>query len=278
MFNRAQLKSNAKDVLKTNYWLSFAACILVNAISQFFSFNIPMPIGEDFNTASTELFKNLGYITGFKSSALFSIIGLGLILGIAFSIFIIFPLNVGLKRFFVKSADGKTEFSTIFDVFKTGVYLNTVKTMFMKNLFLLLWSLLFLIPYFLMLIIFVIFNVFADVSFENSMMLILSYAFSVILIIPYIIKYYLYYQVDYIIADDLNVNWRDAIKESKEMMKECKFKTFVLELSFVGWYFLGIMLLGIGGLFVNPYLQATLAQLYNDRKNTRISDHPKSKN
>ena len=37
---------------------------------------------------------------------------------------------------------------------------------------------------------------------------------------------------------------------------------FVLELSFIGWYLLGMLVCCIGGIFVNPYYEMTFVELY----------------
>ncbi|MNI95549.1 hypothetical protein D3C73_1538330 [compost metagenome] len=46
------------------------------------------------------------------------------------------------------------------------------------------------------------------------------------------------------------------------MTRGHKLDMFVLDLSFIGWYLLGILALGVGVLFVNPYFNATNAELY----------------
>ena len=48
-----------------------------------------------------------------------------------------------------------------------------------------------------------------------------------------------------------------AIKLSNEMTRGDKFRIFVLDLSFIGWYLLGVLALGVGVLFVLPYVDAT---------------------
>ncbi len=52
-----------------------------------------------------------------------------------------------------------------------------------------------------------------------------------------------------------------------------KMDMFILDLSFIGWYILGSLFFGIGGIFVNPYKEATMARLYNILSgNDRIDD------
>ena len=50
---------------------------------------------------------------------------------------------------------------------------------------------------------------------------------------------------------------------SKDMTDGHKMDMFVLDLSFIGWYLLGFMILGLGGLFVDPYVETTYARLFN---------------
>lgn len=83
-----------------------------------------------------------------------------------------------------------------------------------------------------------------------------------LLIIPGIVKSYAYRMVPYILADNPNIGSKEAIKLSNEMTNGHKFNMFVLDISFIGWYLLGILALIVGVLFVLPYVNATEAELY----------------
>ena len=84
-----------------------------------------------------------------------------------------------------------------------------------------------------------------------------------IVIIPGIILSYSYRLVPYIIADDPTISATDAIKKSREMMKGYKWKSFVLDLSFIGWYILTAITFGLVGIFyAYPYIFATYAEMY----------------
>ena len=74
---------------------------------------------------------------------------------------------------------------------------------------------------------------------------------------PGIIKSYAYRMVPYILADNPKMDAMEAIALSRKMMDGQKWNTFVLDLSFLGWYLLGILALGIGTLFVHPYKFST---------------------
>ena len=68
--------------------------------------------------------------------------------------------------------------------------------------------------------------------------------------------------VPYILVENPNIEPSKAIRQSIQMTDGHKMNMFILDLSFLGWYILGTLMLGIGVLFVNPYYEATYAQLY----------------
>ena len=73
---------------------------------------------------------------------------------------------------------------------------------------------------------------------------------------------YCYLMVPYILAENPDMKAREALRLSKEMMDGQKWNAFVLGLSFLGWQLLGTLLCGIGTFFVQPYVDATFAELY----------------
>lgn len=78
----------------------------------------------------------------------------------------------------------------------------------------------------------------------------------------YTIKSY-YYQLSYIIAaDDETVESKDAVDKSRELMEGKRWKLFVLQLSFIGWAILGVLTLGIGYLWLIPYMQFAIIAFY----------------
>ena len=56
----------------------------------------------------------------------------------------------------------------------------------------------------------------------------------------------------------------EAFKASKQIMKKHKWELFCLRFSFIGWYIIGILTLGIGLIFINPYRYAAEAAFYNE--------------
>lgn len=85
---------------------------------------------------------------------------------------------------------------------------------------------------------------------------------SLLLIIPGIVKSYSYAMAPYIMAEHPEYGANQCISMSKEMMKGHKFDLFCLELSFLGWTILSALSLGIGFLFLTPYQEAARAAFY----------------
>ena len=241
MWTRAELKENARTALKLYYWWAFLVCIIAGILGagsrggSNFSFNTSGINPSNYSSSGN-------YDNNYEGSymtptfdgkmalvALVVLIGLVLIIsaaGVCFQAFVSNVVQVGKLNFFLESRYIGTSagVSRLFFGFAKGKYLNIVKTMFLKTLFEWLWTLL--------------------------------------LIIPGIIKHYEYYMVPYLLADEPTLDRKEAFRLSKEMMHGNKFDTWVLELSFIGWYLLGVLACFVGVLFVNPYAEATYAELY----------------
>ena len=84
--------------------------------------------------------------------------------------------------------------------------------------------------------------------------------------------------VPYILADNPEIGHSRAIKLSNEMTRGEKWDIFVLDLSFLGWFILGSLAFGIGILFVQPYYDATNAELYIKLRQNAIDNGLTSKN
>lgn len=87
-----------------------------------------------------------------------------------------------------------------------------------------------------------------------------------LLIIPGIVKSYSYSMTSFILKDNPEMKYDAAINESMRMMQGHKMKLFLLDLSFIGWFFLSILTLGIGFLFLQPYMSTAHAHFYEDLK------------
>lgn len=150
-------------------------------------------------------------------------------------IFLVNPFIVSKNLYYINNRNAMGRVRDLVTSFTRGSYGSIIKGMFMRDLYVGLWSLLF--------------------------------------IIPGIIKYYSYFMVPYIIAENPSVPISRAFEISKRTMNGEKWKVFVLQLSFIGWYFLAsIAFFGLGFLFLNPYMEATYAELYETLKNKAASE------
>lgn len=232
MWTSAELKERAKIALTGNYWKSFG----VSLILVFLTGGSGGGGGSSFNQTSSSDFGNI------EPEFVILIIGIilvAMLFGFAFQAFISSPIEVGGKRFFTTQAEvaGTTdvaEFGLIGHGFKNGKYMNVVKTMFFKNLYIFLWTLLF--------------------------------------IIPGIIKSYAYAMVPYLLADNPGMDTKRAIELSKDMTDGEKMDMFILDLSFIGWFILGFLACCVGMFFVYPYYYATHAELYRTLREKALSE------
>jgi uncharacterized membrane protein len=87
---------------------------------------------------------------------------------------------------------------------------------------------------------------------------------ALLLIIPGIIAAISYSMTFYLITDNDNIGPLEAIKKSKQMMYGYKWKYFCLGLRFIGWALLCILTLGIGFLWLIPYMNVSFAKFYDD--------------
>ena len=96
--------------------------------------------------------------------------------------------------------------------------------------------------------------------------MIFVFLWALLLYIPGIIKALAYMMSPYILKDHPELSPNQALNLSIKMMKGHKFDLFCLMLSFLGWSFLAIFTLGIGYLWLAPYMSTTLAAFYQDVK------------
>lgn len=90
---------------------------------------------------------------------------------------------------------------------------------------------------------------------------------SILFVIPGIIKAYSYAMAPYVLAENPNMTAREALNASKQMMNGHKAELFVLDLSFIGWLLLVSVTFGLASIYVAPYMSATKANFYNSIKN-----------
>ncbi|TYQ16326.1 UNVERIFIED_CONTAM: putative integral membrane protein [Acetivibrio alkalicellulosi] len=224
MWTREMLKTRAKSVLRDSYWKAFLVSLVILIVggdgsSPGFSWNFGNSGGHP------DQFYNVG--NEFLPFIILTILGIFTIIimfALAFRIFLGYPLEVGGRCYFSKSAQDDVNMNYLGFGFSKGRYGDIVKTMLWKGFLNFLWYLLF--------------------------------------IIPGIVKGYAYSMVPYILSDNPNIGYRRAVELSNRMTQGQKLEMFILDLSFIGWYLLGILALCVGVLFVNPYYNATQAELY----------------
>lgn len=91
-----------------------------------------------------------------------------------------------------------------------------------------------------------------------------TFLWTLLFVVPGIVKAYSYSMTYYIKCDHPEYTAKQAIDESRRMMYGNKFRLFKLHLSFIGWFIVGAICLGIGTLWVSAYAQAAIAEFYEE--------------
>lgn len=107
---------------------------------------------------------------------------------------------------------------------------------------------------------------FVSTIIMNLLTAIFVFLWSLLFVIPGIVKAFSYSMAPYILADHPEMSGSDAITASKKLMNGKKWKLFCLNLSFIGWYLLCVVTFGIATLFVMPYVNAATAAFYESIK------------
>lgn len=260
MWSRKELKEKGKKAFSRNYWKTVLIAVILSlfagggsaatSFSNGFSNGFSSGISDDYNDdydyddyddydysddiAEFDDMEDIDEAFGVPGAGVAAIVIFVLVFVIVFviimaiviviDVFVINPLEIGTRRF------GLTNLNTAAEVKEIGFgfdhnYKNGVKTMFLRDLYTFLWSLLF--------------------------------------VIPGIVKAYEYRMIPYLLADHPEMTKDQAFAESKRMMTGQKWNAFVLDLSFIGWEILSIFTLGILSIFyVEPYRFMTNAALY----------------
>jgi uncharacterized membrane protein len=109
------------------------------------------------------------------------------------------------------------------------------------------------------------FGRFADGLLLNLLTAIYTFLWTLLFIIPGIVAAYRYAMAPFIMLENPNMRAGDAITASKKMMDGHKGELFILDLSFIGWALLsGLFTMGIGNLWLNPYMNASHAAFYRN--------------
>ncbi|MBO5209762.1 MAG: DUF975 family protein [Lachnospiraceae bacterium] len=257
MWTRKELKEKAKAALKRNYWKAVLVALVVlliggGASSSSSSYTAVETSSETAADAQEEVVTDIVAESGSVEQALENhleeidkldesdtlavltayliVFALIFVVILAFALTVSFlvynPLLVGAQKFMLKSVDGEGEIKDLAYTFDHN-YKNGVKTLFFRDLHVFLWALLF--------------------------------------VIPGVYKKYQYYMVEYILAENPDMPYKEVLARSKEMMDGQKWKAFVLDLSFILWEILGIFTCGILDIFfTRPYMYLTRAALYRE--------------
>lgn len=230
MWERKSLKANAKSLLKINYWKVVAASLVLlictNALT-ISSFSSASDQTDD-EVLIAELHAMEPEVVLAAILMILSVVAIACFIAFLISVFVGYPLETGAQKLLINARDGKAEYRDIIYVFKHS-YLNVVKALFLRWLFIRLWSILF--------------------------------------VIPGIIKSYEYRMVPYLLAEDPQMSSKEAFDKSKEMMHGNKWDAFILDLSFIGWHLLGGCTFCIVEIFfAAPYHYLANAELYHELK------------
>ena len=234
MWDRSVFKQRAKEIMNQHYLMVFLACFIatflgaINASDNGLKLKFSTNSGLCLNLSVGPLSHSYR-ITMIHSAAgiiaFFTVLAT-IVIGILLSSFVFNIFRVGFCRYLVLTQQNRRppDLGELFWGFSCGHYLNLVKVMFFQNLYIFLWSL--------------------------------------ILVIPGIVKAYEYTCVPYILAEFPDLDHKEALALSSAMTDGHKADIFILGLSFIGWELLGILLLGIGSFFVAPYVQLTNGEMY----------------
>ena len=106
------------------------------------------------------------------------------------------------------------------------------------------------------------FNDYTRVLGTYLLVYIYTILWTLLLIIPGIIKSLSYSMVPFVLKDNPELSFNAAIERSMAMMEGHKWEYFCLILTFIGWFLLLIITAGIASLWVTPYISATFANYY----------------
>lgn len=90
------------------------------------------------------------------------------------------------------------------------------------------------------------------------------FLWSLLLLIPGIIKEYSYSMAGFLMAENPNLFAKEAMQMSAQLMKGNKWRLFCLRMSFLGWAILSILTLGIGFFWLRPYMNAATTAFYDE--------------
>lgn len=284
MWTRKLLKDNAKQILRRSYAVALAICALAGAIGAGLPnrqnpFSILINLQQllpnnttiDINTSSGGFLNYLSILpSSGSSSPMTRVYGLAYSMGIAlvvifvfaviaavvFSAFVGMPLAVGKNRAFLENRVGVPGFSGLLFPFKNN-YLRIVGGMFTTKLF---TTLPMVIAY---VVLFAAVGIGAlSYTIDIELLFIVLMAVMLVGLVISIVLEYRWRLVPWLLAENPSLTGTEARRISAAVTHGEKWNIFVLDLSFLGWAILALIPLGWGFLLLNPYIEATNAELY----------------
>ena len=227
MLTSKELRVKAWNSLKGKYWRAFLVILVLGLLAS---------IGTSLETGSQNLTDMLNLVDPSEmdetmelgAAVVGTIATVMAVVGMAISLFVGNAADVGLAHYFILNTDSKPSFADAFYGFKVK-YLRNIGTLLLVGIKLALWSLL--------------------------------------LVVPGIIKSFEYAIIPYILADDPEITSKEAFRKAKEMMMGNKWRLFKLNFSFFGWFVLCVVTCGLGTPFLLPYVSAADAEFYAELKN-----------
>ncbi|WP_026660180.1 DUF975 family protein [Butyrivibrio sp. AC2005] len=234
MWTNSMLKQNGMANFTKNRWACVVVCLLLGVATGGSSGSVGSNVGSSAGRSENGRidFNNINWDVVIP--ILMVILAASLvfiIIGLALKICVFNPLTVGCQRFFiVNRVEEKAAIGNVGYGFKSN-WKNIVKVMFIMHLYLFFWSML--------------------------------------CVIPGIIKGYSYRLVPYLLAENPDMTHDEAITLSRKMMDGQKMNAFAFDLSFLGWALLSVFTCGILWIFyVGPYKRCSDAELYTAIKET----------
>lgn len=231
MWTTSGIKSKGKSAFKLNYWKCVLVSFLLGSLTAgttAVSYNETSSDDAGLKESFDQLIQSFNALDSKEklgvAAAIAGALTLVIVVSLLLKIFVFNPLEVGCLRFFRDNVtEPPAELGCIGEGFKN--YMHTFITLFLQDLFVTLWTLL--------------------------------------LIIPGFIKAYSYRLVPYLLSDRPDLSPTETLRLSSDLMRGHKWHAFCYDLSFIGWYILTALTLGLVGLFyAGPYKDSSDAALY----------------
>ena len=219
------IKSNARDFIRGRLWM-FWSVLLVVGIIESLANSLPQWIfGDRLSNLSDIIAGNPDNIPKEISSSVF---GWYYVLNVLISIVLI-PLNIGVAQNVLAWSRGEdvNKWKVLFGGFNSAkIFFKQVGVVVLNTILCALWT--------------------------------------ILLIVPGIIKGLAYSMYPYVLRDEPDLSVWQTLKKSEAIMKGYKGKLFLMYLSFVGWFILGAFTFGILYIWLTPYVMTSTVKFYDD--------------